>query len=341
MANNSSNLVWTRTFGFEHSTSGLVISLLVAVLASVLNILEIRVILRKFKKATDFELVLLNLAIADLVSGIDFAVISCLTAHARRNSQNDIQVNSDMFFAFILFSTSTSTTFVIVIGLKRFFAVKLPLKHRMFHTDRRRFLYCLLGTWLFNFVITALAMVIDKFALRSNQLRVGSEELGYFVASYLTLGSLFIIILYTWLGRLILVRSLKLLDFDKKDPTLNPKVIMRAMKKEKAKILVCTLVLASFLACNLPLIVQLYQASLDSLSAILIKLNTVLNPLVYFFKGYLEKRYAKIFKIPLKDSSNQATIFGSENPIDETERSTLGTPDSKVRGHKSEDIVQG
>ncbi|XP_065063819.1 mas-related G-protein coupled receptor member A6-like [Rhopilema esculentum] len=335
MASNSSSSIWTRTFGFEPSTSGLVISLLVAVFAIVLNILEIRVILRKFKKATDFELVLLNLSIADLLSGLDFAVISCFSIHAYRNSPNGIKVNSDLVFAVILFSTSTSTTFVIFIGLERFFAVKLPLKHRMFHTDRRRFLYCLLGTWLFNFVITTLAMVIDKFALRSDQLHVGSDGLGYFVASYLTLGSLFIIILYTWLGHTILVRSVKLLDFDKKDPTLNPKVIKRAMKKEKATIFVCILVLASFLACNLPLVAQLYQASLDSLSAIVMKLNTVLNPLVYFFKGYLEKRYAKISKIPLvKDDSNQATIFGSENLTDGTERQTLGAQDAKVIGQR-------
>ncbi|XP_065063823.1 probable glycoprotein hormone G-protein coupled receptor [Rhopilema esculentum] len=269
----------------------LAISFLIAIIAILLNAMEIRLITKRFKAATIFELVLLNLAIADLLSGIDYITINGLSTYAMVKGAQMSTNHMVWMFGFILFSTASSTAFVIVVGLERFFAVKKPLKHRMFHTGRRRLLYRIIITWVFNLVLTVIAMVTFCYG---DYAYGSSSIMGYVSAIYLTLGALLIVVLYAWLGYLVLVRSAKLLDFDKKDDVgINHKVIKRAMKKEKATISACALVLVSFLACNLPLVARLFLGKMDRVSATLVKLNAVCNPLVYFFKNFLEKRYSK------------------------------------------------
>eukprot|EP00795_Rhopilema_esculentum_P003653 gene3653-14894_t len=294
MANNSTNSSIQNGIFLDFSSSKVFILTLylIAAFAIFLNILEIRLITRKFKKATDFELVLLNLAFADLLSGLDLVVIAVLATFASLTEAINIRKHFGWIFAFILLSTSSSTVFVTIIGLERFFAIKVPIRHRMFHTGRRRLLYCLLGMWAFNLLITTLPVLID-YLVSSTESHNGSKTVGYVAASYLTAGALFVVVLYAWLGHLVMRRSVKLLDFDKKDVNINSKIFKRAMKKEKATICACILVLVLFLMCNLPFIVNLYQGKIDNHSSIMIKLNAVCNPLVYFFKNYLEKRYSK------------------------------------------------
>ncbi|XP_065063824.1 uncharacterized protein LOC135690251 [Rhopilema esculentum] len=343
MANNSSSSTQKDVFIFRitPSVAFLTMSFLVSTLAIVLNSLEIRLIIKGFKTATDFELVLLNLAIADLLSGLDFAGISALTTHAYLNKLENFEKHFVWFFAFIVLSVSTSTTFVIVIGLERFFAIKVPLKHRMFHTDRRRLLYCLLGTWTLNVLLTVLTFVIDYYTSSAGGTYLGSDNMIYILAGLLTFGCLLTLVLYTWLGHLILLRSVKLLDFDKKDASINPRVMRRAMKKEKATILACTLVLVSFLVCNLPLVVGLYQKKLDQTSGILIKMNAVCNPLVYFFKSYLERRYARKNTIPSKEISHEKSPkAGSENSTNSTQEKNNGYESSKKTDEGAKDRYQ-
>ena len=342
MANSSSSSTQKDIiFRITPSVAFLTISFLVSTLAIVLNSLEIRLIIKGFKTATDFELVLLNLAIADLLSGLDFAAISALTTHAYLNNLEDFEKNFVWFFAFIVLSVSTSSTFVIVIGLERFFAIKVPLKHRMFHTDRRRLLYCLLATWTLNLLLTVLSIVIDYYTSSAGGKYLGSESMLYILAGLLTFGSLFILVLYTWLGHLILVRSVKLLDFNKKDVSINPRVMKRAMKKEKATIFACILVLVSFLVCNLPLVVGLYQKKLDQTSGILIKMNAVCNPLVYFFKSYLERRYARKNTILSKEIPHEKSPkAGSENSTNSTQDRNNGDESSKKTGEGAKYRIQ-
>ena len=311
---------------------------LIAAFAIFLNILEIHLITRKLKKATDFELVLLNLAFADLLSGLDLVVIAVLATFASLTEAINIRKHFGWIFAFILLSTSSSTVFVTIIGLERFFAIKVPIRHRMFHTGRRRLLYCLLGMWAFNLLITTLPVLID-YLVSSTESYHGSKTVGYVAASYLTAGALLVVVLYAWLGHLVMTRSVKLLDFDNKEVNINSKTLKRAMKKEKATICACILVLVLFLMCNLPFIVNLYQGKIDNLSSIMIKLNAVCNPLVYFFKNYLEKRYSKKNLVSSAKTSKMKlpkTASAAKNNSQETVNNRAPGQEEKGEGPEGE-----
>ena len=112
-------------------------------------------------------------------------------------------------------------------------------------------------------------------------------------AGLLTFGFVLILLLHGWVLHLMMLRSLKSFHFDNKILRVNRKLIKEAMKKEKSSIVICILVVASFLGCNIPLIADAFNFKLTKTSAMLQKISAVLNSLTYFFKGYVEKYHAK------------------------------------------------
>ena len=102
------------------------LSYTVVIIAILLNSIEIKLILRKIKKATDFEIVLLNLATADLLNSILFISVTVITLHSKR-AKNEIL--SRGFFYWLMgtlsFSVIASVSFVVAIGIERFFAIRL------------------------------------------------------------------------------------------------------------------------------------------------------------------------------------------------------------------------
>lgn len=200
------------------------------------------------------------------------------------------------------FSITASVTFVTIIGIERFFAIKVPLQHRLWHMKRRRLVKYTILAWLFDFVLITIMELIDALVGHKYPMRK-SVSSTYIIAGLLTFGLVLNLILYSSVIYLMLIRSLKLFDFDKKVLRVNPKRIKHAMKKERSSITVCILVVVSFIVCNVPIVVDLCQLRITMSSTILLKLSAVANPLIYFFKGYLERYYGKK---KLVSSSNEA-----------------------------------
>ena len=288
----------------ESSIPFLALSYTIITIGILLNSLEIKLIVKKIKKATDFEIVLLNLAIADLFNSIMFIVLIAVTdqyAIDREKLQQKVVIH--LVTGILSFSITASLLFVMVIGIERFFAIKVPLQHRMWHTNRRRLVKYIILTWVLALVFVIIIGIMDGAIENRNSTRK-SFVITYSLSGLATFGMALIFVLYGWVIYLMLMRSLKLFDFDKKLIRVNPKRIKDAMKKEKSSIIVCILVVVSFLVCNIPIIVDLFQLRVSMTSAILLKFTTVADPLIYFFKGYLERFYGK--QKLVSSSSNEA-----------------------------------
>eukprot|EP00112_Aurelia_sp_Birch-Aquarium-sp1_P015581 Seg3467.2 transcript_id=Seg3467.2/GoldUCD/mRNA.D3Y31 product="Type-1B angiotensin II receptor" protein_id=Seg3467.2/GoldUCD/D3Y31 len=272
----------------------------IATLAILLNSKEIHLIRQKWKKATDFEVLLLNLAIADLLNAICSLLIASLgfAAYAYEYAYAKVHPRS-AFHAFITtglltFFCTVSTKLVTVIAIERLLAIKLPLKHRLWHISRKTMYKRIIAVWVVSLIVICLAFLSDYFIQNSkSQSVMVSLPLAYTLAAYLSLGACIIIVTYSWLQRAIFKRSEKSLNFDEKDCKTTLNTSRKAFRKEKATIIVCWLVSVTFLTCNIPTIVALYRGKLNGASVILLCLNSVMNPLIYFFKGYVEKRYSK------------------------------------------------
>jgi len=275
------------------STPFLVLSYTVVIIAILLNSIEIKLILSKIKKATDFEIVLLNLAIADLFNSILFISVTVITQHSKQ--AKDKILNSGTFYwltGTLSFSVIASVSFVAVIGIERFFAIRLPLHHRLWHANRRRLITYILVTWLFDVILVASFSITDFLRVNRNPNSI-SATVVYFVAGILTFGTGLILVVYTWVLYLMILRSLKLFNFDRKTIQVNNYRIKEAIIKEKSSIIICILVVVSCITCNIPLVADLFQLQITMTSALLLKVTGVLNPLIYFFKSYVEKYYAK------------------------------------------------
>ena len=275
------------------TTSFLVLSYVIITTAILLNAIEIKLILRKIKRATDFEILLLNLAIADLFNSVLLVSMIVITQQSR-NAKEQIRYSGSfhLIMGTLGFSVTASASFVAAIGIERFFAIKLPLQHRLWHTKRKRLVKCILFTWLFDVIIMASLSLTDYLRVRKNPNSI-SATVSYCVAGILTFGAVLVIVVYTWVLHMMILRSLKLFDFDHKELRIDKIRIKEAMKKEKSSIIICILVVVSFMVCNLPLVVDLFQLQITMMSAIFLKVSGALNPLIYFFKSYVERCYGK------------------------------------------------
>ena len=323
MSNNSSsisskqylNLMISPTLPF------LALSYTIIFFAVLLNAREIQLIAKKMRKATDFEIVLLNLAIADLINSLLLIGVTILVHYHYLDAKFRLKGSLFWVFSTLTFSMTVSVTFVAAIGIERFLAIRVPLQHRLWHTKRKRLIKCIAMTWVIDVILTMSVVLID-YLQRGRRINLLTQSLAYFYAGLLTFSALLIIVLYIWVLHLMLLRSLTLFNFDKKALKINPKLMRKALKKEKSSVLVCALVVVAFFVCNVPIIVDLFQAKLTRSAAIMLKLSAVLNPLIYFFKGYLEKRYAKMKLVSSNDNSegskgNDKTGQGSKGTTTE------------------------
>ena len=291
MENMSSNATGTKVFSLlEPTVTFFVASYAIAAIGLVLNFVEIHLIVRVWNRATDFELVLLNLAVADVLNCVVYAALTGILQYMLNDTSSRADVS--WVVVFNMFSIMASTSFVIVVGVERFFAAKLPLRHRLWHTSRRKLLVCISITWGFDITASVTLALINYFTIGTGFI-FASTELSYFVAALFTTGLVLVLALYLWLGNLILMRSIKLFEFDSKDFSVNTKSIKRAMKKERATVIVCALVVILLFICDLPIVADLYLRRLTETSMLLLKLNSIANPVIYFFKGYFEKYYTK------------------------------------------------
>ena len=293
MDNNLPN-TFQREFSIllQPTTLFLIFSYTIASLAVLLNAIEIKLIAKKIRKATDFEIVLLNLAIADLVNSILFVVVTVIIQNCRKGKE--LQYDGALYLTIVIldFSLRASMSFVAVIGIERLFAIKLPLQHRLWHLKWQRLVKYLLLTWLLDILLTVswtIAEFLEEHKIPDKITTVDS----YFTAGVFSVGIVLILVVYTWVFYLMTVRSLKLFHLENTALPINKNRTKKAMKKEKSSIGTCILVIVSFLICNLPFAIGLFQMQITMTSYIFVSLSGVLNPLIYFFKGYLEKRYAK------------------------------------------------
>eukprot|EP00112_Aurelia_sp_Birch-Aquarium-sp1_P008486 Seg1936.4 transcript_id=Seg1936.4/GoldUCD/mRNA.D3Y31 product="Cephalotocin receptor 2" protein_id=Seg1936.4/GoldUCD/D3Y31 len=274
--------------------------LVIGTLATILNSTEIHMIRLKQKKATDFEVLLLHLGIADLLNAISFILIAIrgfavyAYAYAYAKEEPKSAFWSLISTGLLAFFCIVSTKLVIVIGIERLVAIKLPLKHRLWHTSRKTMYKRIVAVWVVSFIFIGSGFLWNYFIPKSKgQSGMVSHPPVYTLAAYLSLATCIIIATYSWLQRAVSKRSETILNFDKEDYQRRPNTSKKAFRKEKATVIVCWLVSGTFLLCNIPYIVGLYLGKMNVASAILLCLNSVMNPLIYFFKGYVEKRYSK------------------------------------------------
>ncbi|XP_065070154.1 tachykinin-like peptides receptor 86C [Rhopilema esculentum] len=291
------------------------------------NALEIHIIRKKWQKITDFELILFNLAIADAFTGVFYLSLAGMETYIYVQKK----IIKDKFLVAVYFhiivSVIVSVNFVILIGTERLFAIRLPLQHRMFHMKRRRVCGAVASIWIITIILCAVVIATDqKLTNEKGQIvSFGSLYLGYVYGAVLTFQSVVVLVLYTGVAVNVLRHRSRFIKLNRNTIKATRKTVTKSWKKERTILIVCVLVVTSFLICTTPYAIRMYRGESATVENLLLLSNSLINPFIYFFKMLIEKRHfrkralsaRKGITETIKMSSTKKENMGQakENPV--------------------------
>eukprot|EP00795_Rhopilema_esculentum_P013700 gene13700-4610_t len=248
--------------------------------AVVLNMLMINIIRKRWQRITDFELIILNLAVADCLTGVFF--ISWIGVETY-SFQNQTNIHPDVLFGFysLLFVSATvSVILLILLGIGQLFAVMmLPTEHGLFHMKRRRVHAILALIWASAIIFSAAAVMTELKAGHKNGEKNPSNSacLNFVYRALVLLRSFTLPGLFSCVMFYILKRTARLTEFDKDDCTASNGILTASWKK-KQTLVVYFLVVASFLICSTPFLFAMHKGEMMTLALVS---NSAINPLIY------------------------------------------------------------
>ena len=256
-----------------------------------LNSTEIVLILKKRKSIKTFELILLSFSVADLMVGL-----SMLASAAYDIDRGKTMDKKDPMSYFIwttqMFAPCSSITNILGISIDRVLAVEFPLRHRIW-MSRQNAKWLILVIWLASIILTLIS-VLPQFIILSESGKNNFLALYVLSVMIFIFGTIFIAI-YSYIVWKVAIRRD---EFNESDSSRH-----RKAARETTLVYTCVLAVLTFVGCNYPAgILSLIAASdgrQNSFYAVafwipaLFLINSILDPFVYFFKGYLENRTRK------------------------------------------------
>ena len=257
----------------------LITYIVLASVAVLLNIICIAVITKQRQKLKSFEILLINLMAADIIT----AVTAMLLALALLLDLKEIAGDGFTVIAFIFVAISQEMTFIILlISLNRFVAVKYPLKHR-FNMTRKRTLSFSGITWLL-FVVYLSAMLITTSLRKAseNPFEVPDAPRIIFIIITCSFAVIFIAVSIETL-RLILRRRAVSQNNDRN----------RAATRcnERSLCITTGLIITCYILCTTPRVYQLARKKVEVATVAAVLTNCIMNPLLYYVNGKLRRHF--------------------------------------------------
>ena len=257
----------------------LYIAVAITSVALLLNIVEIGILTRKWKRISIFEIWLFNLAASDGLVALNVLIFENIRfATDMKGSLFHVARGFAVFIAhFSAFSSIMTITFI---GIDRLVAVKYPLKHK-FLVTKKRVMIAIYVLWAGNIVYSTIEpSVFEGMEVKDFKTR----RLFRLVDSFLIviMGVIFVfaysLIIYSTIIRW---KSLNLKgNSSNQDIRIQNIVVLSS----------CVLVVITYMICFLPYAIRYLmgtQQEIYDYTVLLVYSNTVFDPLVYFFKKYL------------------------------------------------------
>ena len=259
-----------------------IIYIIIGLVAAVSNLLEIILIRRNTRRLRPHDKLLLSLAASDLFVAVTVTAYKICDFAIDNNHWLDEKVFSIILVATLMMSGLN----LIAITLDRFLAIKYPLRHRVFET-RIKINLVLLAIWITGASLMACfsGLIFTKIV---------SETVLFYIASAAALFfGLFIAVLYCFIIHKTCESRAMTRDSSSNHRQVLNSFFSSEYQKERHLFFTCCLIYLSFIFCSYPFAINfLVHPSAEEvlpISRILLVVNSILNPFVYFFKGYLER----------------------------------------------------
>ena len=260
-----------------------ILFIILSFIIAILNAYEIVLILRcKNRKA--FDKFLLSLAVSDIL--VAFSVASFKVFNLVTNGMVpwlDEKNYANMFLTLVPFTVTN----LIAITVDRFLAVRFPIQHRVLSTKRR--VNVAIGQIWFIGIVFVTFFCIIQFEWKDEMyttLKVASV--------YLLVFGVVMIIVYMNIFYLICKRTVpgnRATGEERQVRTRNPVLMFKGPNMtERGVFLTGAIVTISFIICTYPFAITILQrhdkGNISLLPKVLFLLNSLFNPLIYFFKSY-------------------------------------------------------
>ncbi|XP_066919509.1 adrenocorticotropic hormone receptor-like [Clytia hemisphaerica] len=268
------------------------------VMVIVANFAQQLIIFRKWSSIDRIDHLLLSLSISDLISGLVMLLTDSYIMHEHltgmmNQEQTAFSKIVDMCFdSVFVFSIFASIFHVISVAVERLWAIKFPRKYYIFTTFKMK---C--GTisliWCLSLTLTVLFSALNILSTQ--------EEIGTFIRGVVFAGSaILVFVTYVYIAYLLLQQRRK-----------NKQTFSNESQDRRLRRLtiLCLFIGISFVACILPITVGYLDADLYHHSSnLLITLNSLINPFIYFVKVYYESRSRRHSITRTRSDTNNALL---------------------------------
>ena len=251
------------------------VNVTICFIAIILNLIELALITRK-KIIKPFERILLSLSVADILVSALYCFREFYELVTNQPLYNPVTANL-IEFPLEVFAIMTSTTNVLILGIDRLLAVKYPLQHAVWTTKAKT---CLLiaSAWVASIILSLLSNVNGLAGDES--VNAGKTSANIFSGLLFT-SVVGIAILYALIVQTVIKRNKAMRQANGSTGMQNNEVVIT---------ITCVLVVAVFAVCSIPYAIDIIISNSPSLPIKTFLVNTILDPLIYFFKGYVQNK---------------------------------------------------
>ncbi len=247
----------------------------------ILNVAEICVIIKRRSSMRMYEKILLNLAFSDLFIAISIAL------HIIGKMAEIKTLTSVCVYTNLLANVSTDG-FLLLISADRLVAILFPFRHLTFPSETQVSI-AVAFIW-FAGAVSVPSLYYQNYLNNRTQLdlhqfaRTNKIPIVCFQAVICGI----LILIYTCISFAMARRRQQTA---RQEDGANDQAVTAAAAREKAVCITSAIVVGAFIICTAPFTVTvLFFGKFSRVSSTFLFINSALNPLIYFFKSYMERR---------------------------------------------------
>eukprot|EP00794_Sanderia_malayensis_P012742 gene12742-14048_t len=253
--------------------------------------MELAIIVKRIKRSNTirpYEQLLSSLAVADLLTGL-FLVILKVNKLVSDPSSTDEALVIDIVFCLVLTTVMISVANLATICLDRMMAVKCPFLYRT-QVSTKRTWATVIGQWILAWALIPIPILAGKL----HWVDVGSmaKIYGKIIAWFLLVVGATCALAYIEICRAVYNRP-RIQSIAQRQQQSNGSSRQNRERKTNLTVLVtCVLVVCAYLVFTTPFAVRILKGKkpLNEYSGIMLFSNSIVNPLIYYFKGFWERK---------------------------------------------------
>jgi len=246
-----------------------------------MNIIQLALLLKKWSHLDRTEHLLVSLCISDLICGITMFGQDAfyLKEFLDEGKINPTDLENMILDCLLMFFVLVSNFHIVALAIERLVAVSFPMNYNMFTTLKcKTFTICLV--WTLSVLVAPTVTVVQKIENDEHKGNYKGQRIigGVLLVACITVFSIYMILVFALWRR------------EQKMKELIPEELHRQLRDRKTT-MICLLFGVAFLVCILPYTISLLDNKLYHYSFnLLVTSNQFLNPMIYFFKLYAERR---------------------------------------------------